>query len=77
MNLQKLEYFRMVAREKSITGAATKLFISQPALTKQIKSLEAELGFPLLIRFSYGIELTEKGQQFLKDIEPGLMNCAL
>ncbi|GAK12472.1 LysR family transcriptional regulator [Geomicrobium sp. JCM 19039] len=72
MNLQKLEYFRMVAREKSITGAATKLFISQPALTKQIKSLEAELGFPLLIRFSYGIELTEKGQQFLKDIEPGL-----
>ncbi|WP_080848267.1 LysR family transcriptional regulator [Cytobacillus gottheilii] len=70
MNLQMLEYFLTITREKSISKAADKLFVSQPALSKQIKKLEEILGFPLFVRLSKGITLTNKGQQFYNDIEP-------
>ncbi|KAB8135750.1 LysR family transcriptional regulator [Gracilibacillus oryzae] len=70
MNLQKLEYFLLVAKEKSISSAANKLFVSQPAVSKQMKKLEETLGFPLFVRMSKGISLTDKGQQLYNDIEP-------
>lgn len=72
MNLQTLEYFIVAAKEKSISKAAEKLFVSQPALTKQIKRLEELLGFPVFNRLSNGITLTVKGEQFFKDIEPAI-----
>jgi DNA-binding transcriptional LysR family regulator len=40
-----LRYFAAVAAEGSLSGAAERLFVSQPALTKQIKQLEGQLGF--------------------------------
>ncbi|WP_040983664.1 LysR family transcriptional regulator [Oceanobacillus jeddahense] len=70
MNLQTLEYFVTVVKEKSITRAAEKLYISQPALTKQIKRLEELLGFPVFNRYSQGVTLTIKGERFFNDIEP-------
>ncbi|QQK76207.1 LysR family transcriptional regulator [Salicibibacter cibarius] len=70
MNLQMLYYFIQVAKEQSITKAATKLFISQPALSKQIKKLEGVLGFLVLRRSSKGIELTERGEALFQDLEP-------
>ncbi|WP_179134568.1 LysR family transcriptional regulator [Oceanobacillus timonensis] len=70
MNLQTLEYFVTVVKEKSMTKAAEKLYVSQPALTKQIKRLEALLGFSVFNRSSQGITLTVKGEQFFNDIEP-------
>ncbi|MFD2630563.1 LysR family transcriptional regulator [Oceanobacillus kapialis] len=70
MNLQMLAYFVIVAKEKSISKAANTLFISQPAVSKQIKKLEEMLGFSLLIRQSKGITLTNKGQRLYDDIEP-------
>lgn len=70
LNLQTLEYFIVIAKEKSLSKAAEKLFISQPALTKQIKRLEELLGFSVFNRLSHGVTLTRKGEQFLKDIEP-------
>ncbi len=61
MNLRVLKYFLAVVETGSITGAAKKLHISQPALSKQLRDFEAELGTRLIIRGSRRITLTEEG----------------
>ncbi|WOE32605.1 MULTISPECIES: LysR family transcriptional regulator [unclassified Acinetobacter] len=64
MELRHLRYFVCVVEEKSITRAAEKLCIAQPPLTRQIKSLEEELGVNLLERGSRPIKTTEVGEYF-------------
>ncbi|EIQ7148361.1 LysR family transcriptional regulator [Enterococcus faecalis] len=61
MEIRKLQYFLTVAREENITRAAEILFISQPALSRQIQQLEEELGVQLVIRGKRKIILTEVG----------------
>ncbi|MFD2305470.1 LysR family transcriptional regulator [Enterococcus termitis] len=61
MDLRVLNYFLTVAREKTISKAAEALHISQPALSKQLKDLEAELGVTLFERGNRFITLTEEG----------------
>ena len=61
MELNKLYYFYTVARHQNITKAAEELFVSQPALTKTIKTLEKELGFALFYKKGRHIYLTEFG----------------
>jgi DNA-binding transcriptional LysR family regulator len=61
MELRVLRYFVQVARDESITRAASALHISQPTLSKQIKDLEAELGVKLFHRTNYSVRLTEDG----------------
>ncbi|MET7275501.1 LysR family transcriptional regulator [Streptomyces flaveolus] len=56
-----LRYFAAVAEEGSLTGAAKRLFVSQPALTKQIRRLEDDLGVRLFTRSRSGMALTEAG----------------
>ena len=58
-----LRYFAAVAEEGSLTGAAQRLFVSQPALTKQIRRLEDDLGVPLFTRSRSGMVLTEAGRE--------------
>ncbi|GEK60289.1 hypothetical protein CHL76_16340 [Marinococcus halophilus] len=70
MNIRMLDYFLAVAQEKNISRASKKLFISQPALSKQIKQLEHMLGFTLFVRSSHGMTLTHKGEKLYEDIEP-------
>ncbi|NVK41360.1 MAG: LysR family transcriptional regulator [Oceanospirillaceae bacterium] len=67
MELRHLRYFVTVAEAGSLSGAAEKLFISQPPLSTQIKQLEHEIGTPLFIRQSRGILLTAAGTRFLKE----------
>lgn len=62
MEIRTLRYFLVVAREESFTRAAEQLFISQPTLSKQLKSLEEELGKKLFVRHSFSVELTEEGR---------------
>ena len=65
MNLRQLEYFIAISETMNFTKAANNLFISQTALTKQIKSLEKELDTLLFNRDSKQISLTDSGKYFL------------
>lgn len=65
MELRQCRYFVAIAEEMNVTHAARKLHLSQPALSKQLKELEAELGVTLFTRERQGLRLTEGGQQFL------------
>src|SRR5215469_8608347 len=56
-----LRYFAAVAAEGNLTRAAAQLFVSQPALTKQIKQLESQLGVRLFTRSRAGMTLTAAG----------------
>ena len=72
MEFRLLEYFLAVAREQNITAAAKSLHISQPALSTQLRALEAELGKQLLIRGVKGsrkVILTEEGMILRKRAE--------
>ena len=72
MELRALENFLAVAREQNITAAAESLHISQPALSTQLKAMEAELGKQLLIRGVKGsrkVILTEEGMILRKRAE--------
>lgn len=83
MNSQQLEYFLAVAKGKRFSHAAEELFISQSSLSKQIKSLEEELGVDLFIREPAGAVLTPAGEVFYEyatrawgDLESLLVNLA-
>lgn len=69
MNQKQLEYFISVAQELSFTRAAKRHFISQAALSQQIKALEAEVGAKLLIRDNHHVALTAAGIGFLEDAQ--------
>jgi len=62
VNLNHFYYFYEVARHGSFTAAARELMVSQSALSVQVKSLEQEMGGPLLDRRKGGVELTETGE---------------
>ena len=66
MDINQLHSFVLVAQEGSFTRAAEKLYLTQPALSLQIKALEAELGTPLFERHNRQIFLTEVGQLVLQ-----------
>ena len=65
MELRVLKYFLVVATERNISNAAKILYVSQPALSKQLKNLEEELGVILFKRGNRNITLTEDGVYFL------------
>lgn len=65
MDLQHLENILAIAEEASVSKAAEKLFISQPAITHQLLKLEQELGTPLFIRSGRKLERTEAGSVYM------------
>jgi DNA-binding transcriptional LysR family regulator len=69
MDLRQLEYFAAVARHRHFTRAAQELYVTQPALSQQVRRLERELGLELLKRTSTGVEVTPAGQELLARAE--------
>jgi LysR family transcriptional regulator, benzoate and cis,cis-muconate-responsive activator of ben and cat genes len=67
MELRQLRYFTTVAHELNFTRAAAKLHVAQPALSRQIKQLEEELGVTLLERDKRKVSLTASGETFLTE----------
>lgn len=72
-NLDSYKIFYKVAELKSITKAADFLHISQPAVTKQIKNLEAELNTSLFIRTRNGVILNEVGEKIFLNVKQALI----
>ena len=67
MELRHLRYFAAVAEAENVTRAALRLHVSQPALSRQVRDLEDELGFALLLRTAKSVSLTEAGRVFLTE----------
>lgn len=65
MDLRGIRYFVQIADSGSITRAAASLGVAQPALSRQMQSMEEELGMQLLVRLPRGVRLTGAGRQFL------------
>lgn len=68
-NLNNYVIFHTVAKAGNISKAANQLYISQPAISKSISKLEAELGTALFARSSKGVTLTEEGQVLYEYVE--------
>lgn len=65
MEFHQLRYFVAAAEEQSVTAAAKRVRVSQPALSRQIRALEDEIGVALFRRHRQRIHLTEAGRFFL------------
>ena len=83
MKIHDLKVFCAVAEEKSFVNAARRLYVSQSAVTQLIRKIEAELGFPLLVRNKHIVKITAQGEIFYraaKDIlqryRQALSDCA-
>jgi DNA-binding transcriptional LysR family regulator len=76
LDLRRLRYFVTVAEELSFIRAANLLHMTQPALSRQISTLEHDLGTQLLERDRRGTSLTPAGQQLLEDAVPLLAATA-
>ena len=75
MEIRTLRYFLAVAREENMTRAAQILHVTQPTLSKALRSLEEELGKKLFTRQSFSIRLTEEGV-LLRDRAADLIGMA-
>ncbi len=75
MELRHLRYFVAVAGEENVSRAALKLHVSQPGLSRQIRDLEAEIGFQLLERSAKSVRLTAAGKVFLAEAREVLLHA--
>lgn len=65
VSLSQIRYFVTVAEEANVGRAAQRLHVAQPAISRQIRALEDELGTPLFSRTSRGMALLPSGRVFL------------
>lgn len=76
MELRHLRYFVAVAEAENVSRAAWKLRVSQPGISRQIRDLEAEIGFQLFARSAKSLKLTEAGKIFLTEAKSVLQRAA-
>ena len=67
MELRQLRYFVAIVEEGSLSRAATRLHVSQPPLSTQLKALEDEIGTELLMRSNRGVTPTAAGAAFYEE----------
>ena len=66
MNIKHIQYIVEIERVRSISQAAENLFIGQPNLSRILKEIEEDVGFPIFIRTAHGVRPTERGATFLQ-----------
>lgn len=76
ISLDLYRIFYIVAKEGSISASANILFISQPAITFQIKKLEEQLGVSLFTRTKHGMRLTDEGKVLFEYVKNGIENIS-
>jgi DNA-binding transcriptional LysR family regulator len=76
MLLTQLEAFLTVAERRSVSEAASVLYVTQPALTTRLKNLERELGVELFVRTPRGMRLTPAGRAFRSHAQRALQSLA-
>lgn len=77
LDIRQLRYFIAIADQRSFTRAAETLNVAQPALSLHVRHMEAELGVPLLVRTSRGVEPTEAGMILLHHARTILIQIAV
>ncbi len=77
MEMHQLRYFQIIAKTQNYHQAADLLNVSQPALTKAIHKLEAELGVTLFDRIGRNIRINQNGELFLKRVTSSLQELKL
>lgn len=75
MELRHLRYFVAVAEQENVSKAALKLHVSQPGISRQIRDLEDEIGFPLFERSAKSVHLTAAGKVFLTEAREVLLHA--
>jgi DNA-binding transcriptional LysR family regulator len=75
MELRHLRYFVAVAEEENVSRAALKLHVSQPGISRQIRDLEDEIGFPLFERSAKSVRLTAAGKVFFSEAKEVLLHA--
>lgn len=66
MTIRDMMYMTVIAEEKSITRASSKLYVAQPALSQCVQKIEKELGSAVFVRKNNGVVLTEEGECFIE-----------
>lgn len=77
MTLQQLKYVITISEEGTLSGAAKRLFLSQPSLTKSVKALEQEMDICIFDRTNKGIAVSKEGEVFLGYARQVLEQAAL
>jgi DNA-binding transcriptional LysR family regulator len=68
MELRHLRYFLMIAETENVRHASRNLHVTQPAVTRQLRDLEEELGIGLFERLPRGLKLSEAGRAYQQDV---------
>ncbi len=66
MNIKHFQYLVEIERVRSISQAAENLYIGQPNLSRILKEIESDVGFPIFLRTTHGVRPTERGATFLQ-----------
>jgi len=66
MNIKHIRYMVEIERVRSISQAAENLYIGQPNLSRILKEVEDDIGFPIFLRTTHGVRPTERGAAFLQ-----------
>jgi LysR family transcriptional regulator, nitrogen assimilation regulatory protein len=74
MDMRQLRYFVAIAEEGSLSRAAERVNVAQPALSQHMRNMEADLKVELLFRSSRGVKLTEAGERLLAKARPLIMD---
>lgn len=77
MELRHLRYFCAVADTLNFSRAAERIRVAQPALSRQIRDLENEIGFQLFVRTTTRVQLTDAGKQFYAAVQKILSQLAI